>query len=87
MMNVEFMKQDGVVKVIDIFSKEIAKIDNWTIDNIAKVINNTKEITGIGGKLLYMSIRIKVTGQMHGPELPNTIQLLGKDLVLNRLLK
>ena len=84
---VEFMKQDGVVKVIDIFSKEIAKIDNWTIDNIAKVINNTKEITGIGGKLLYMSIRIKVTGQMHGPELPNTIQLLGKDLVLNRLLK
>jgi nondiscriminating glutamyl-tRNA synthetase len=48
-------------------------------------LNNTKEISGIKGKLLYMSIRIKITGQMHGPELPNTIYLLGKEKVVKRL--
>ena len=29
-----------------------------------------------------MPIRIKVSGQMHGPELPDTIYLLGKKLLL-----
>ena len=37
--------------------------------------------------MLYMPIRIKVTGVMHGPELPDTIYLLGKELVLKRLSK
>ena len=32
-----------------------------------------------------MPIRVAVTGQMHGPELPNTIEVLGKDKVLSRL--
>ncbi len=32
-----------------------------------------------------MPIRVATTGQTHGPELPNTIQLLGKDRVLARL--
>jgi len=36
-------------------------------------------------KMLFMPIRIQVTGVMHGPELPNTIHLLGKDVVLKRL--
>lgn len=34
-----------------------------------------------------MPIRVAVTGQMHGPELPNTIEVLGKDKVLSRLKK
>lgn len=32
-----------------------------------------------------MPIRVAVSGQTHGPELPNTIALLGRDKVLNRL--
>ena len=32
-----------------------------------------------------MPIRVAVTGQMHGPELPNTIEVLGKEKVLSRL--
>ena len=44
-----------------------------------------KEETGIKGKMLFMPIRIKVSGKMHGPELGDTIYLLGKDVILNRL--
>ena len=53
--------------------------------NISNAINNTKEKAGVKGKMLYMPIRIKVSGIMHGPELPNTIHLIGKDKVLDRL--
>ncbi len=32
-----------------------------------------------------MPIRVAVTGQMHGPELPNTMEVLGQDKVLRRI--
>ena len=81
----EFMKQDGIDKTIDAFREEINNITEWTIDNISNAINNTKEKSGNKGKMLFMPIRIKTSGQMHGPELANTIYLLGEELVKERL--
>lgn len=82
---VEFMNQDGVSNTISVFRDQIESIDDWTVENISNAISKTKELSGVKGKMLFMPIRIKVSGQMHGPELPNTIYLLGKDKVLNRL--
>ena len=81
----EFMVQDGVDKTINAFKEEINNIKEWTIDSISNAINNTKEKSGNKGKMLFMPIRIKTSGQMHGPELANTIYLLGKELVIERL--
>lgn len=81
----EFMITDGIDNTIKVFLEEIEKINDWTIENINLAISNTKEIAGAKGKMLYMPIRIKVSGQMHGPELPDTIHLLGRELVMNRL--
>ncbi|NLL44113.1 MAG: glutamate--tRNA ligase [Mollicutes bacterium] len=81
----EFMQQEGIDETLKIFKDEISKIEEWNLENINIAINNTKEKSGAKGKMLYMPIRIKVTGQMHGPELPNTLYLLGKDIVLKRL--
>lgn len=80
-----WMMQDEVNKVIEVFTGQIEKISDWSIQNIMQAINDTKDISGIKGKLLYMTIRIKISGQMHGPELPNTIYLLGKEKVVKRL--
>ena len=82
---VEFMTSEGVNETVTEFRNQIEKMDEWTVENISEAIQNTKEVTGNKGKMLFMPIRIKTTGQMHGPELPNTIHLLGKDLVLDRL--
>ncbi len=43
----------------------------------AEIKNNQRSSkeTGIKGKQLFMPIRVAVTGQMHGPELPNTIEV------------
>ncbi len=67
------------------FKEEIEQISDWNVDNISQAINNVKEKQEIKGKLLFMPIRIKVSGQMHGPELPDTIYLIGKEKILERL--
>ena len=41
--------------------------------------------TGTKGKDLYMPIRAALTGNLHGPELPLVIDILGKDSCLKRL--
>lgn len=81
----EFMKEEKTKEVIISFSKHINQISDWTIDNIISAINSTKDGVGVKGKMLYMPIRIMVSGQMHGPELPDTIYLLGQETVINRL--
>lgn len=81
----EFMDENDSSLVIDAFKDEIGNITLWNVDNINKAINSVKEKTGVKGKLLFMPIRIKVSGVMHGPELGDTIYLLGKKTVLDRL--
>ena len=82
----EFLDSDPVTKdVIATFRKEVDSITDWNIDAINNAINNVKNTLGVKGKLLYMPIRIKASGFMHGPELADTIYLIGKDTVLERL--
>ncbi len=83
----EFMLQDGIDDTISAFLSEIENLNSWTVDDINASINAVKEKMGAKGKMLYMPIRIKVSGVMHGPELGDTIYLLGKDLVVERLKK
>ena len=81
----EFMKQDGIDNTLEVFKDEIMSITDWNVESISNAINNVKEKAGVKGKMLYMPIRIAVSGIMHGPELADTIYLIGKDLVLKRL--
>ena len=79
------MQQETVDETINTLKQELENLTTWTVENIKEAINNTKEKAGVKGKMLYMPIRIKVSGQMHGPELPDPIYLLGKETVLKRL--
>lgn len=83
----EFMSSEGIDNTIKVFADEINSITEWSKENINNAIMNTKDKAGVKGKMLYMPIRIKVSYQMHGPELPDTIYLLGKETVLERLQK
>lgn len=82
----EFMESDtSIPNTIKVFASELRSIDEWTVENIAQAVENTKEKANVKGKLLYMPIRIKVSGLMHGPELPDEIYLMGKEKVLEYL--
>ena len=82
----EFMESDPIIgDVIKSFRDEVLNINEWNIENINNAINNVKNNLGVKGKLLYMPIRIKASGFMHGPELADTLYLIGKDVIVERL--
>ena len=63
--------------------KILSTIDGPSIKGIFKSIQAE---TGLKGKPLFMPVRLKLTGQLHGAELANIIPMLGKDITLERLL-
>ncbi len=81
----ELIKQDGVRNTIEVFKEKIQGLEDFTADNIQEAIKSTGKETKAKGKMLFMPCRIAVTAQMHGPELPKMIELLGKEEVIKRL--
>jgi nondiscriminating glutamyl-tRNA synthetase len=63
--------------------KLLSTLDGPSIKAIFKAIQTE---TGLKGKPLFMPVRLKLTGQLHGAELANIIPMLGKDMTLQRLL-
>lgn len=62
--------------------KNIEKLDEETAKGFMKKIQKS---SGFKGKDLYMPVRALLTGQVHGPELSNILEILGKEEILRRL--
>ncbi|WP_456272786.1 glutamate--tRNA ligase [Bacillus sp. AK031] len=79
------LEEEQVPEVLRAFVDEIDQLENYEAAEIKKSIKAVQKSTGHKGKKLFMPIRVAVTGQTHGPELPNAIELLGKDKVKHRI--
>lgn len=62
-------------------------LEDFSPEAIKAAIKDVQKETGIKGKNLFMPIRVAITGETRGPELPNAISLIGKDKVLERISK
>ncbi|CAM3232637.1 glutamate--tRNA ligase [Sporolactobacillus spathodeae] len=71
--------------VLSAFNRELKALDSWTAEVIAPLIKVVQKETKQRGWKLYMPIRVVATGSQHGPELPEALELLGRDLVLKRM--
>jgi nondiscriminating glutamyl-tRNA synthetase len=80
-----FLQGDFVANVIatsvDIFSK----VDEWSAENIKEAVSLIQELTSEKGKNLMGTIRGKITGHLHGPELPASLELIGKEATIKQL--
>ncbi|MBL0847836.1 MULTISPECIES: glutamate--tRNA ligase [Mammaliicoccus] len=81
----EVLDGEQVPTVMAELAKQLETLEPFEPAEIKKSIKAVQKETGIKGKQLFMPIRVAVSGQTHGPELPNTIALLGRDKVLARL--
>ncbi|WP_087975112.1 glutamate--tRNA ligase [Oceanobacillus rekensis] len=81
----EVLNQEQVPEVLQVFTDKLIHLDEFSKDSIKAQIKATQKETGHRGKKLFMPIRVATTGQMHGPELPFAIELLGKEVILARL--
>ncbi|PFA64191.1 glutamate--tRNA ligase [Bacillus sp. AFS015802] len=79
------LEEEQVPEVLQAFLDEIDALETYEAAEIKSSIKAVQKSTGHKGKKLFMPIRVAVTGQTHGPELPNAIELLGKDTVKHRL--
>ena len=77
----EVMAGETVPTVLKAFKAKLEAMsdDEFVVENIFPQIKAVQKETGIKGKNLFMPIRIAVSGEMHGPELPETIFLLGRE--------
>ncbi|MEC0205930.1 glutamate--tRNA ligase [Paenibacillus lautus] len=82
---IEVMGGEQVPAVLSAFLSKIEQSDEFNAPKIAALIKEVQKETGFKGKQLFMPIRVALTGQTHGRDLNQTIWLLGRDRVLDRL--
>lgn len=81
--NLEVKKIKDKNPVVKCFVNELAKM-TFSIENIKKAIQKTKEQTQKKGKELFMPLRQAITYKDHGPELAIDIWLIGEKIVKAR---
>lgn len=83
----EVLAGEQVPEVMVAFKAQLEMLESFNADAIKAAIKSVQKETGHKGKNLFMPIRVVTTGQTHGPELPNAIALIGKEKVIERVLK
>ena len=73
------IRQDSAQKIFWSFLREIGAIENIDRDIFRRIMKTVQNETGIMGKNLWMPIRIALTGEMHGPDLPVVAEILGRE--------
>lgn len=71
--------------VLSWLSKSIDGFMPLNEDSINAMMKQCTADTGIKGKQLYTPIRLSLIGQAHGPDLPNTIAILGEQEAITRI--
>jgi len=81
----EVLQEEGVKEVLSTFASEIEKLPSLQSEDVQATLKIVQKATGQKGKKLFMPVRVAVTGQTHGPDLPKAIALIGKEKILQRI--
>lgn len=84
----EVLAGETVPTVLNTFAEKLAEVEPWESSVIFKeAVKAVQKETGVKGKNLFMPIRVATTGQQHGPQLPDAIELLGREKALANIEK
>ncbi|MDU6482796.1 MAG: glutamate--tRNA ligase [Paeniclostridium sordellii] len=81
----EFLKLEHIPTLINALEEKIGAADEINEEAFKAMLKEIQKEHGIKGKNLFMGTRIILTGQMHGPDLPKSAAVIGKDMCLNRI--
>lgn len=81
----EFLAKDHVPALAQAFKDALDEVEEADADFAKSVMKKIQKETGIKGKDLFMPTRAMLTANVHGPELNNVIELLGKAEIIRRL--
>ncbi len=81
------LSDEQVPDLLKTFLNLVQGLETFDTDEIKQAIKQVQKETGLKGKRLFMPIRAACTGQSQGPDLVQSLALLGKDKIINRLQK
>lgn len=79
------LKDEDIPVVMAAFRQKILEAEELTPENTKAMLKALTKELKLGGKKVYMPVRVALTGQTHGPELFYIIPILGRDKILVRL--
>jgi nondiscriminating glutamyl-tRNA synthetase len=81
------LNEECVPIILKSFLEQVEQTEVLEASAVQVMMKQVQADTGFKGKPLFMSIRIALTGQAHGPDLNASVFLLGKNKVVARLQK
>ena len=81
------LKKESTQKVLWSFVRQCQTFQLMTGDNFRKTVKVIGKETGVIGRDLWMPLRIALTGQEHGPDLPLIAEIFGKEKCVAQIKK
>ncbi|KAA3618115.1 MAG: glutamate--tRNA ligase [Calditrichaeota bacterium] len=75
---VQMIEKESTQKVFWSFLRQVEKVEKLDFAQFRKIMKTVSVETGVMGKDLWMPVRVALTGQIHGPELPKVVDIFGK---------
>lgn len=79
------LQQEQVPAVVAALKEKIETAEVLDEAGVKKMLKAVLKETGLGGKKVYMPLRVALTGKMHGPELYQIIPIFGREATVARL--
>ncbi|SET01934.1 nondiscriminating glutamyl-tRNA synthetase [Anaerobranca gottschalkii DSM 13577] len=81
----EILQEDTVESVINLFKEKIIQAEELNYSKVEEILKSLTKELGLGGKKVFMPLRVALTGKTHGSELYSLIPILGKERVIKRV--
>jgi nondiscriminating glutamyl-tRNA synthetase len=81
----EILRDDDIAMVMAAFKEKMSALELVDAASVKKVLKSIVKELKLGGKKVYMPIRVAITGKMHGPDLDQIIPLIGREKVFARM--
>lgn len=81
----EILNEEQVDLVINLFKQKIISAQELDYNAVEAILKSLTKELGLGGKKVFMPLRVAVTGKTHGSELYSLIPILGKERVIKRV--
>ena len=81
----EILNNESSKTVLKLFNTKLEKTPILDSMSFKTIVSKIQDETKVGGKDLWMPLRIAITGKMHGPDVASIVEILGKEACLQRL--
>lgn len=81
----EVLRDADIPQVMDSFREKLQALATVDAPGVKALLKSITKELKLGGKKVFMPLRVVLTGKMHGPDLDKIIALVGKERILARL--